>query len=194
MGTEVRSPQEVLSFWLEEIDRKQWYVADEALDAAIRDRFGATWTAAMAGQLEGWRCGPANTLAYLIVTDQFSRNMFRGTAAAFATDARALRAATRAVAQGWDQAVEWPVRQFFFMPFSHSEILQDQERAVRLFMLRSTEDPDLTHSRAHRWVIRKFGRFPYRNAALKRRTTARENDFLSAGGYSAAVEAVREAA
>lgn len=181
----------VRRFWMDEVGPRGWYRRDDALDARIRDRFGALWQQAVAGDLCHWCSNPHDMLAYLILTDQFPRNMFRGQARAFATDAQARRVAHWGVGHGWDQAIAAPQRQFFFLPFMHSEYIADQDRAVRLFKARMPAAHDnLRHAIAHRQVIRDFGRFPYRNAALGRATTPAEQDFLDQGGYGAALKAV----
>lgn len=185
-------PVEVLDFWLDEIGPEGWYTASEATDHTIIDRFGDLWVALDAGNLEHWVDGPAGTLAYLIVADQFSRNMHRGSAAAFANDARARAAATRAIEAGWDMDAPEPERQFFYMPFEHSEDMADQNRAVDLMDERMPSAPDLAlHARAHRQIIQQFGRFPFRNAALGRQDTDEEKQFIENGAYGAVVRALK---
>ena len=180
-------PVTVLDYWLGEIGPQGWYAGGEALDADIRDRFADLWQAAADGGLDHWVDGPGGTLAFIVLTDQFPRNMFRDSPRAFASDTRALRVASTAVFHGWDLRVAGPMRQFLYLPFMHSERLTDQDRSVRLFKARMAEGDNLLHARAHREVIRRFGRFPYRNAALGRVTTAAEAAFLAAGGYGAMV-------
>lgn len=185
-------PIEVLEFWLGEVGPEGWYAGGEALDADCRERFHDIWQAAHEGGLEHWVDGTVGTLAYLVICDQLARNMHRGTALAFATDARALAAARRAVAEGWDMGAPEPERQFFYMPFEHSEDPADQARAVELLTERLSSDPDMAlHARAHQAVIARFGRFPFRNAALGRESTAEEAAFLAEGGYSAEVARLR---
>jgi len=179
----------VLDFWLNEIGEKGWYVQDDALDARIRERWQPLWERARARELDSWRVAPRTTLALLILLDQFPRNMFRGEARAFATDRCALSVAKQAILQGFDQRVPVPERQFFYLPLMHSELRTDQDKSVRLFLLNLGKGESLRHARAHREVIRAFGRFPYRNAAMGRVMTAEETSFLSAGGYMAALEA-----
>lgn len=183
----IQTPETVLAFWLEETPPEGWYRVDPALDAAVRERFRATWDAAAEGMLEHWHEGPEATatgaLAYLIVTDQFPRNMFRDDPRAFATDALARAAARGALERGFDLAVEGPARQFFYLPFMHSEHPGDQDLCLALISER-LPGPNLLHARAHREVIRRYGRFPYRNAVLGRGTTAEEAAFLDAGGYA----------
>lgn len=178
----------VVDYWMSGVGPEGWYAGGEALDAAIRARWGALWDRAHAGELESWVTGPGKVLAYLIVTDQFARNIHRGQALAFATDARARAAARRALDEGWDLAVAEPERQFMYLPFEHSEDMDDQALSVRLFAERLPGSPgNLLHARAHQAVIARFGRFPFRNAALGRASTAEEAAWLAAGGYPALV-------
>lgn len=183
----MESPQDVLGFWLDEIEPSQWYVADKTLDAAIIARFKPTWTAATEGRFSLWLTYPSGALAYIVLMDQFSRNMFRGTAQAFSSDLPALAAAKSAIERGWDLRIDEPARQFFYLPLMHSENLCDQDRCVRLICDRLKESgaSNLLHARAHREVIRRFGRFPTRNAALGRVNTPLEQTFLDGGGYGA---------
>ena len=182
------SPAEVLEFWLHEIGPEGWYKGGEEIDLACA-RLGDLWQAARDGGLEHWVEGPGPCLAYLILCDQVPRNVHRGTALAFATDALARAAAKTALAAGWDVDVPEPERQFFYMPFEHSEDAGDQALAVQLLTERLTSDPAMAlHARAHAEVIRRFGRFPFRNAALGRVSTAEETAFLEAGGYPALVK------
>jgi uncharacterized protein (DUF924 family) len=181
---------EVLRFWLEELEEADWYRGGAELDARIRDRFEPSWERARAGELEDWRETPEGTLAYLILTDQFPRNMFRGTARAFSTDDLALRAAKAAIGACDDWLIDMPQRQFFYLPLEHSEDLDDQCRAVRLIATRMRAPETLLHARAHRWVIDRFGRFPYRNEALGRESRPPELRFLERGGYRHALSRV----
>ena len=182
-------PVEVLDYWIGELGPDGWYAGGAATDAECRLRFADLWQAAADGGLEHWVDGTVGTLAYLVVTDQMSRNIHRGTALAFATDPLALTAAKRAVAQGWDLGAPEPERQFFYLPFEHSEAPEDQDRAVALIAERLPEGgaETLLHARAHREIIRQFGRFPFRNAALGRVSSAGEEAFLAEGGYGALV-------
>jgi uncharacterized protein (DUF924 family) len=187
------TPEEILAFWLDELGPEGWYAGGDDLDATIRDRFADTWEQAHAGGLSMWLTYPTGCLAYIILTDQFSRNIFRGQGKAFATDRAALAVAKIAIDKNWDLKIDEPARQFFYMPLMHSECISDQERCIRLIMTRMPESgaSNLLHARAHRDVIRKFGRFPFRNDALARRDTGSESDFLKNGGYGATVEALR---
>ncbi len=179
------APEDVLSFWLDEIGPKGWYEASDDLDAAIRERFEAAWDNAQDGAYSLWLTYPSGTLAYIILMDQFPRNMFRGQGRAFATDRPALAAAKAAIHRKWDLRIDEPARQFFYLPLMHSENLCDQEQCVRLICERMPEsgESNLLHARAHREVIRLFGRFPYRNDALERHSTGAEADYVAKGGY-----------
>lgn len=185
-------PQEVLDFWLREVGESRWYAVDDALDQQVRHRFLPLWEAAMEGRLGLWLVAAQDALAYVILLDQFPRNMFRGDARAFASDPHARAAAKTAIARDWDLKVPAPERQFFYLPLEHSESLIDQDRAVRLFKARLSDLPDqLLHARAHRDQIRRFGRFPTRNEVLRRESTPDEREFLAQGGYPALVERMR---
>lgn len=180
---------EILDFWTG-LGPKGWYEADPAVDREIGDRWGELWETARIGGLRRWRTDPRSCLALVLLLDQFPRNMFRDDARAFASDARARMVVRDAIDTGFDKLVPVPERQFFYLPFMHSEISSDQDQCVRLVLLSLGRTDTLTHARAHREVIRRFGRFPYRNAALGRTSTPAEQAFLDAGGYRAALEAV----
>jgi uncharacterized protein (DUF924 family) len=188
-------PEEVLSFWLDDVGPAGWYAQDDALDAQITEKFHDAWTAGCQGRFSLWLTYPSGALAYVILLDQFPRNMFRGSAAAFASDRIALAAAKAAISKGWDKRIDEPARQFFYLPLMHSENLCDQERCVRLMCERMPQSgaTNLLHARAHREVIRQFGRFPYRNAALSRATTASEAEYVSSGGYGETVRTLKMA-
>lgn len=190
------TPDEVLAYWLDEVGPEGWYVGGAKLDAAIRDRFAGAWDRASEGDLSLWQTYSSGTLAYILLTDQFPRNMYRDDARSFALDRVALAAAKIAISRGWDLKIDEPARQFFYLPLMHSEILSDQDRCVRLILTRLPEHgaPNLLHARAHREVIRRFGRFPHRNVALNRQTRPAEQEYMNRGGYGATVNAMREAA
>lgn len=189
------APDKILGFWLDEIDREQWYMGDEKFDAICRERFEESWHKAMDGGFGHWLTYPNGCLAYILLTDQLSRNIFRGTAQAFASDRNARAVAKQAIKNGWDQRVDEPARQFFYMPLMHSENLCDQEHCIRLIKQRMPEtgDANLLHARAHREVIRLFGRFPYRNEVLKRKSTAPEKAYLAQGGYGYTLQSLDRA-
>jgi uncharacterized protein (DUF924 family) len=190
------SPDEVLGFWLDEVGPDNWFKSSEDLDQTVRDRFEAAWENAREGACSLWLTYPNGTLAYVTLTDQFPRNMFRGEARAFATDTAALAAAKVAINRGWDLRIDEPARQLFYLPLMHSENLSDQDRCVRLICERMPEHgtSNMHHARAHREVIRRFGRFPHRNPALDRNSTEPERAFEAEGGYGAVLRDVMEAA
>jgi len=187
------NPEEILSFWLDETGPAGWYMSSESLDQEIKGRFEDDYNRARDGALSLWLTYASGTLAYIILTDQFSRNMYRGTAQAFATDGISRAAAKAAISKGWDMRIDAPARQFFYLPLMHSECLSDQDRAVRLIKTRmpASGGSSLLHAKAHREVIRQFGRFPHRNEALGRETPAAEAAFLEQGGYGAMVEKLK---
>jgi uncharacterized protein (DUF924 family) len=173
-------PAEILTFW-REAGRDRWYEKDEEFDAEVRRRYLDLWGAAAAGELSSWEASDEGALALVIVLDQFPRNMFRGEARAFASDAAAREVAGRAIARGADARIEPLLQEFLYLPFMHSEHLADQLRCVELF--RSSED-NLKYAEQHADIIRRFGRFPHRNRVLGRATTPEEQAFLDAGGFS----------
>ena len=176
------SAADVLAFWRAAGPGK-WFKKDTAFDAEIVSRFSALLHDAAAGALADWEAAPETALSLVLVLDQFPRNMFRGKADAFATDALARAAAGRAIARGFDRQVPASERLFFCLPFEHSESLADQERAVAL--MGTLDNPDLTRwAELHAEVIRRFGRFPHRNSALGRASTREEQAFLDAGGFA----------
>ena len=178
----VVSSDDVLAFW-RAAGPKKWFTKNATFDAEIVARFLSTYEAAAAGKLLDWEASADGALALLIVLDQFPRNMFRGNARAFAADATARAVADRAIARGFDQETKSAERSFFYLPFEHSENLADQERCVTL--ARATGDADtLKWAELHADIIRRFGRFPHRNAVLGRATTAAEQEFLDDGGFS----------
>ncbi len=177
---------EVLKFWLGQ-DRKRWFEKDPAFDADIRRRFLSVYEKALQDHSQGWKKQPRNCLARVILFDQFPRNMFRGTARAFAADPLAREAANMIVADGWDKAMTPDERMFVYLPFEHSETLADQERCLAL-MQEIAVHPDTADlpkwAEAHLVIIRRFGRFPHRNAALGRESTPEEIEFLKSPGSS----------
>lgn len=175
--------REIIDFWIKDVGEAQWYRASPELDAMVKARFEPHWQDAMDGKSAGWQCAPDSTLALLILLDQMPRNMFRGSAKAFASDAKALKMAKKAIDAGHDLKTPLPERQFYYLPLEHSENLADQERCVRLVATHLNEGQNLLHAKVHREVIRRFGRFPYRNEALGRGSTAAEAVYLQGGGY-----------
>ena len=177
----IASPESVLAFW-REAGPKKWFTKDSAFDEAIRARFLETYQAATAEKLSDWERTAEGALALAIVLDQFPRNMFRGDARTYAADALAREVAARALARGFDRQVPSPEWQFFYLPLEHSESLPDQERCCALFA--AAGDPDLLKwAELHADIIRRFGRFPHRNAVLSRATTPDEQAFLDGDGF-----------
>jgi uncharacterized protein (DUF924 family) len=168
----------VLDFWFKEHGPKDWFAKNPDFDAKIRDRFGALHAAAARGELDGWAETAEGALALILVLDQFSRNLYRNSAKAFASDAKALRLARRVVDQGLHDGLGELERVFVFLPFEHSESPSDQELSVRYF----APYADKTYVDAaekHKAIIDRFGRFPHRNAALGRDSTPEEIAFLA---------------
>jgi uncharacterized protein (DUF924 family) len=169
-------------------NRKEWFQKDDAFDALIRARFGAWVEEALGGGLREWDAEPAGALARIVLLDQFTRNIFRGSARAFAGDALALEAARAMVAAGTDMQLVPAMRRFAYLPFEHSEELAMQAESMRLFTALASADPALAElvkwARAHQVIIERFARFPHRNAALGRVSTPEEIAFLTQPGSS----------
>lgn len=176
-------PDQVLHFWFEESTPQQWFAKDDAFDEAIRARFGALHAQAALGELWPWRVDAPGRLAEIIVLDQFSRNLHRGTPAAFAQDGMALTLAQEAVAQGLDARLPTAQRAFLYMPYMHSESLRVQQESLRLFTALGL-DKSLDYARQHEAIIARFHRYPHRNAALGRDSTPEERAFLEQPGSS----------
>ena len=173
---------EVVSFW-REAGPERWFGKDEGFDLTIRTGFLALHEAAARGELAAWEESAEGALALVILLDQLPRNMFRGSAHAFTTDALARVVANRALARGFDQATDEMMRPFFYLPFMHSELLADQDRCVRLH--EAFGDPErLRYAAIHRDIVVKFGRFPHRNRAMGRDTTPAEQEFLDGAGFA----------
>ena len=179
-------PRDVLAFWFAgdpSEHRKVWFEKNAGFDSACA-AFSDALAAAKRGELDHWADSPRGMLALIILLDQFSRNLHRGSAEAFAADPQARNLARRAVARGWDLAVGPVERIFLYLPFEHSEVLADQDESVRLFTSLHTElgGETLDYAERHRDLIRRFGRFPHRNAALGRENTAAEAAYLAEPG------------
>jgi uncharacterized protein (DUF924 family) len=174
-------PADVLTFWRAAGPGK-WFAKDAAFDAEVAARFLATWQAAGAGRLAAWEATAEDALALTIVLDQFPRNMFRGDRRTYQEDATARAVASRAIARGFDGEVPHRDRRFFYLPFMHSETLADQEHCVALAQ-RYGDDEFTRYALQHANIVRRFGRFPHRNAMLGRTTTAEEEAFLDGGGF-----------
>lgn len=180
--TDIKSADDVLAFWTEAGPDK-WYKKDDAFDCAIRDNFLATYEAAADGRLSSWASEPDSALALVIVLDQFPRNMFRGIPRAFAADRLARDVADGAIGKGFNKAVDKELRAFFYVPFMHSEEIEDQDYCVELCRALGDQD-NLKYAEIHAEIIRRFGRFPHRNPVLGRDTTPEERAFLESGGFA----------
>lgn len=180
------NPQDLLKFWFGR-DRKAWFEKNPAFDEEIRRRFLQLYEMGAAGELAQWMQTPGDCLALVILLDQFPRNMFRGSARAFAADPPARAAARVILENSWDKAMSPDERMFAYLPFEHSESLADQERCLALMKEIAVfpEAADLPKwAEAHLAIIRRFGRFPHRNAALGRASTPEEAEFLQQPGSS----------
>lgn len=182
MTPPIPAPSEIIAFW-RDAGPSRWFARDDAFDAAFSARFMEAHHAAARRELEDWMASAEGALALLILLDQFPRNAFRGSAHAYATDALARHYAARMVEAGLDAQVEPGLRVFCYLPFEHSEAMADQERSVTL--VRALGDAGyLRYAEAHRDAIARFGRFPQRNRALGRETTAAELAWLEeTGGF-----------
>jgi uncharacterized protein (DUF924 family) len=197
--TTATTPDEVLDFWLGDgLEKdwptqhlgKRWFGGGAELDEDIKTRFGAAVTAALAGGLRDWERTPLHRLALVILLDQFNRNIFRGTAQAFAGDARAQQLTLQALAAGEDRQLPWVGRVFLYMPLMHAESPALQDEGVARFTRLRADVPEalkqrlqghLDYAHEHQAIIARFGRFPYRNAVLGRADTPEEEDFLREG-------------
>ncbi len=182
------APEDILAFWFEEAGAMRWYKVDPEFDALIRRKFGP-WLHGfrdvdrVAG--DAWLAAPRSGLALVVALDQFPRNIWRGSNAAFDLDPLAREAAGVMIDRGFDLELTDAERAFVYMPFMHSEDIEDQHRCVELAAERlPAADTTLRHAELHREVIERFGRFPYRNAALGRETTPEEQAYLDEGGYA----------
>lgn len=174
---------EILEFWFQELQPAQWWRVDAGLDSSIRQRFAAIHGCAVAGELFEWRDHAQGRLAEIIVLDQFSRNMFRGTAQAFASDSMALVLAQEAVAGAADDALPQEQRAFLYMPYMHSESAVIHVQAERLFRTKAPEG-NYRAELQHKAIIDRFGRYPHRNKLLGRQSTEEELAFLQLPGSS----------
>ncbi len=177
MPTQI-APDDILNFWYSDRMRPRWFASTPELDAEIRAKYEPLWLAAGSGALDGWKASAEGCLALAIVLDQFPLNMFRGEARSFGTEKKAVETSKYAIAHGHDQALPADRVAFLFMPLMHSEDLADQDLSVRLFERAKLAD-NLRFARHHRELIRRFGRFPHRNAILGRDSSAEEIAYLN---------------
>lgn len=172
---------DVLDFWWR-AGPAAWFRADPDFDRRVRDELLGLHEAAARGELDGWADGPHGALALILLLDQVPRNVFRGTARAFATDEKALLLAEAALARGFPRAFPVQARFFFYLPFEHAEDMAAQERSVDLFRGLGDEQGHF-YALIHMDAIRRFGRFPHRNAILGRTSTPEEEAYLASGGF-----------
>jgi uncharacterized protein (DUF924 family) len=175
------TPADILAFW-REAGYDRWYRKDDAFDDEVRRRFLGLWQVAAAGKLTSWEASDDGALALVIVLDQFPRNMFRGDARTYASDALAREVAGRAIDRGADARIDPLLLEFLYMPFMHSEHMADQLRCIELFR-KSGNANNLKYAEDHADIVRRFGRFPHRNPVLGRATTPEEQAFLDEGGF-----------
>ncbi len=179
--TSVSEPQDITEFWAE-AGAKKWWQKDDAFDAEIRTRFADTLDAAQAGDLDHWQNTPDGTLALILVLDQFTRNLNRDSADAYANDNKALTVAKAAIQRGDDQRMRDDIMVFTYLPLMHSENIEDQRRCLAHMEATGLEG-NIKAAREHLDIIERFGRFPHRNAVLGRETTPEEQTFLDEGGF-----------
>lgn len=173
------SPTNIVAFW-RDAGYEKWFARNDAFDADLRNRFEAAHFSASRRELESWMDHAEGALALLILLDQFPRNCFRKSAHSYATDPLARHYAVRALETGFDAAVEPALRVFFYLPFEHSEAMDDQEHSVKL--TQALDENFMKYAVAHRDVIARFGRFPHRNYELGRTNTPEEQAYLDVGG------------
>jgi len=165
----------VLEFWFSAPARTHWFKAPRNFDAEIREKFGQLHTLASAGKLESWLLAPRSCLALVIVLDQFSRNLNRNDAKMYDNDRHARNAARYVIDQGFDQRLKDWEKAFVYMPFMHSESIDDQDLSVKLFTAAGLDNA--RYALHHRDIIRRFGRFPHRNRLLGRKSTREEQAY-----------------
>lgn len=201
-GSPVATADDVLAFWFGTLDAdgladramsQRWWKKDAGFDQQIRERFSGTYNAVAAGLCEAWLASPSGRLAYIIVLDQLSRNMFRDDAKMYQADASAQRVAMEGIENGDHEKLAWAERAFFYMPLMHAEDLDSQDTCLALFERLVEQAPPNVASRmegnikachAHRAIIERFGRFPHRNRILSRTSTPQEEVFLTQPGSS----------
>lgn len=175
------TPQNILQFWFEEIDKKLWFAKNEEFDLSLHARFGKLYHQTIQCENYLWRATAEGRLAEIIILDQFSRNMFRDKPASFAQDGLALALAQEAVARGEDQKLPPERRSFLYMPYMHSESALIHKEAVRLFSQKGLEF-NMDYELMHKAIIDRFGRYPHRNKILGRESTREEVEFLQTEG------------
>lgn len=168
----------IIEFWFSEPANKQWFKSNPEFDTEILRKYHLTWTQASNNQLDYWQDTTESCLALIIVLDQFPLNMFRGTAKSFSTEAKAINVSRKAISNGFDKLLSTTQLSFLYMPFMHSEILENQNYSVKLFEQAGLES-NIRFAKHHRSIIERFGRFPHRNEILKRTNTSEELEYLA---------------
>ena len=179
----IARPRDILDFWFA-AGHAKWFAKDDAFDAEIRRRFGETQVAAGEGKLDDWMKDAQGALALFIVLDQFSRNLYRDDHRAWVNDGKALALARDAISRRMDVEVPVTARQWFYLPFMHAEDMAVQEESLRYHSTRLEDADVLRFAEIHADIIRRFGRFPHRNAVLGRVSTPEEESFLAEGGFA----------
>ncbi len=174
-------PDQVLLFWFETLRPKDWYRSDAGLDDFVREKMGALHDLAVQGALEHWQEAPEGALALIILLDQVPRNIHRGGPRAFASDEKARDVLAHALREGHEKRLTKRKRVFLYLPLMHSEALAEQEQSVALFRALGIEN-NLDYAVRHHDVIKRFGRFPHRNATLDRESSAEEQEYLDQPG------------
>jgi len=173
----MESAQSVLEFWFSESTRPRWFNSTNRFDRELTERFLDVWKSAAAGELSGWGETAEGSLALVIVLDQFPLNMFRGEAESFVTESASRDVAAAAIDRKFDEQLNDEQKAFLYLPFMHSESLEDQDRSVALFESAGLND-NLKWAKHHRDIVRRFGRFPHRNAVLGRENSPEEAAYL----------------
>lgn len=176
------TPEQILDFWIE-IGPEKWWKRDNAVDSKIRERFAGTLEDARKGKLDHWLEEPDSALALIIIFDQFSRNLNRGSAQAFAEDTRCVHLVRGIIDRGLDERIRNDLRAFCYLPLMHAENPYDQDRCVEEMQKLNLEG-NIKAAKEHAEIIHRFGRFPHRNKVLGRKTTPAEQAFLDDGGFS----------
>lgn len=171
---------EVVNFW-RDAGFERWFAKDDAFDRAFRERFADLQKQAAVGELDDWLKAPYSTLALILLLDQYPRNCFRGTTEVYATDPLARKAARAAIDAGFDMEIEQPMRVFMYLPFAHSENIEDQKLSVEKSSALGGDFKK--HAQGHYDIVERFGRFPHRNVIFGRKTTPEEQKFLDDGGF-----------
>jgi len=168
----------LLDYWFSAHMKKHWFNSTQAIDNDIRERFLPTWEAALRHELDGWLATDEGALAMIILLDQLPLNMFRGQVKSFSTEQLAVKIARQAINQGLDKTLDSSRQVFMYMPFMHSENMNDQDKSVALFKHAGMQE-SLKFAEHHRSIVQQFGRFPHRNAILGRRSTEKELVYLA---------------